>query len=154
MPETASEPPRGGRRQRARTQGNEEEGDLRADAASRHALTTLHDTLVPTTLGKIPDGRALLGGTPAASIDFNDQLKRGIGPVFLFVMAITCVLMLVAFGSIVIPATTIALNLLSVGAAYGVMVADFSSTGGALCSASTARRDRQRCCAGPIGRRS
>jgi RND superfamily putative drug exporter len=46
-------------------------------------------------------------------------------PVFLFVLTITFLLMLIAFRSLVIPATTIALNLLSVGAAYGALVAVF-----------------------------
>src|SRR6266516_725730 len=102
-----------------------------SDATSRHALTTLHDKIVPGTLGTVTGGEALVGGNLAMSIDFNNQLKHGIVPVFLFVMAITFILMLVAFGSIVIPATTIGLNLLSVGAAYGVMVAVFQHGWGA-----------------------
>ena len=108
------------------------------DATSRRALTTLHDTIVPATLGKITDGEALVGGNLAASIDFNNQLRHGIVPVFLFVMGITFVVMLVAFGSIVIPATTIGLNLLSVGAAYGVMVAVFQHGWGAALLGTTA----------------
>jgi putative drug exporter of the RND superfamily len=109
-----------------------------SDAASRHALTTLHDKIVPGTLGKITGGEALVGGNLAASIDFNNQLRHGIVPVFLFVMGITFVLMLIAFGSIVIPATTIGLNLLSVGAAYGVIVAVFQHGWGAALIGTTA----------------
>jgi uncharacterized membrane protein YdfJ with MMPL/SSD domain len=96
-----------------------------ADATSRHALGVVHDQIVPATLGRIPDARAHVGGMLAASIDFNNQLRDGIVPVFAVVMGITFLLMLVAFRSLVIPATTIMLNLLSVGAAYGVMVAVF-----------------------------
>jgi RND superfamily putative drug exporter len=108
------------------------------NATSRQALTTLHDTIVPATLGRVTGGKALVGGTLAASIDFNNQLRHGIVPVFLFVMGITFVLMLVAFSSIVIPATTIALNLLSVGAAYGAMVAVFQHGWGARLIGATA----------------
>jgi putative drug exporter of the RND superfamily len=96
-----------------------------SDATSRQALTTLHDQVVPSTVGKIPGGTALVGGDLAASLDWNHQLAVGIVPVFLFVLGITFVLMLVAFGSVVIAATTICLNLLSVGAAYGVLTAVF-----------------------------
>ena len=90
------------------------------------------------TLGRITGGEALVGGTLAASIDFNNELRHGIVPVFLFVMGITFVLMMVAFSSIVIPATTIALNLLSVGAAYGAMVAVFQHGWGARLIGTTA----------------
>jgi putative drug exporter of the RND superfamily len=95
------------------------------DATSRQALSTLHDQIVPATVGQIPGGTALVGGNLAASIDWNNHLKASIWPVFLFVLAITFVLMLVAFGSVVIAATAICLNLLSVGAAYGVLTAVF-----------------------------
>ena len=108
------------------------------DATSRHALTTLHDTLVPATLGKVTGGQALVGGNLAASIDFNNQLRHGIVPVFLFVMGITFIVMLVAFSSITIAATTIGLNLLSVAAAYGVMVAVFQHGWGAALIGTTA----------------
>lgn len=96
-----------------------------SDATSRAALRVLHDDLVPATLGRVPGARAYVGGPLASSLDFTAQLRRGIVPVFIVVMAITFVLMLVAFRSIVIPATTIVLNLLSVAASYGVMVAVF-----------------------------
>ncbi|HEX6518811.1 MAG TPA: MMPL family transporter [Streptosporangiaceae bacterium] len=95
------------------------------DAASRQALTTLHNTIVPVTVGKIPGGTALVGGDLAQRLDWNSQMARSIVPVILFVMGITFVLMLVSFGSLVIAATTMALNLLSVGAAYGALSAVF-----------------------------
>jgi uncharacterized membrane protein YdfJ with MMPL/SSD domain len=64
-------------------------------------------------------------------VDFTAQLRRDIGPVFAFVMIVTFVLMLVSFRSVAIAVTAIALNLLSVGAAYGVMVAVFQHGWGA-----------------------
>lgn len=100
-------------------------GGSGTDATSRQALTTLHDRVVPATVGKIPGGTALVSGSLARSLDWTSNLSRHIVPVFLFVLSITFVLMLVSFGSVVIAATTICLNLLSVGAAYGVLSAIF-----------------------------
>ncbi len=95
------------------------------DATSRQALTTLHDTIVPATVGKIPGGTALVGGDLASRTDWNNQMANSIVPVILFVMGITFVLMLASFGSLVIAATSMLLNLLSVGAAYGALSAVF-----------------------------
>ncbi len=80
---------------------------------------------MPATVGKIPGSTALVGGTLAASLDWNNHLRSSIVWVFLFVMGVTFLLMLFSFGSVVIAATTIGLNLLSVGAAYGVLTAVF-----------------------------
>ena len=95
------------------------------DAVSRQALATLHDTIVPATVGKIPGGTALVGGDLAQRLDWNSQMASSIVPVILFVMGITFVLMLISFGSLVIAATSMALNVLSVGAAYGALSAVF-----------------------------
>ncbi|MCX4797880.1 MMPL family transporter [Streptomyces sp. NBC_01242] len=70
-------------------------------------------------------------GETAGSVDFSDQLKRGIVPVFAFITAVTFLLMLFCFRSYVIAVTSILLNLLSVAAAYGVMVAVFQHGWGA-----------------------
>ncbi|HEU5026281.1 MAG TPA: MMPL family transporter [Spirillospora sp.] len=94
-----------------------------SDATSKHALETLRGTIVPQTVGRVAD--APVSGQLAWSTDYNAQLKHAIVPVFLFVMSVTFLLMLVFFRSVVIALTAIALNLLSVGAAYGVMVAVF-----------------------------
>ncbi|MFD0021491.1 MMPL family transporter [Streptomyces sp. NPDC058382] len=75
--------------------------------------------------------RAYVTGEVAGSVDFNDQLKHGIAPVFLFVTAVTFLLMLFCFRSYVIAVTAILLNLLSVAAAYGVMTAVFQHGWGA-----------------------
>jgi RND superfamily putative drug exporter len=101
------------------------------DAKSVHALKTLRETLVPDTLGRVDGVEAVVGGDLAFGNDFNDQLRSSILPVFLFVLGITFLLMLISFRSVVIAATSIGLNLLSVGAAYGVMVAMFQHGWGA-----------------------
>ncbi|GAA2149632.1 MMPL family transporter [Actinomadura napierensis] len=94
-----------------------------SDAASKHALKTLREKIVPQTVGRVTD--APVSGQLAWSTDYNAQLRHAIAPVFLFVMGVTFLLMLVFFRSILIALTAIVLNLLSVGAAYGVMVAVF-----------------------------
>jgi uncharacterized membrane protein YdfJ with MMPL/SSD domain len=95
------------------------------DAKSVHAMKTLRETLVPDTLGRVHGAEAVVGGDLAFGTDFNDQLRSSILPVFLFVLGITFLLMLISFRSLTIAATAIGLNLLSVGAAYGVMVGMF-----------------------------
>jgi uncharacterized membrane protein YdfJ with MMPL/SSD domain len=99
------------------------------DAASRHALKTLRERIVPATVGGV--ATAYVTGQLADSIDFNDQLHSDIAPIFLFVMVVTFILMLVSFRSVAVAVTAILLNLLSVGAAYGVMVAVFQHGWGA-----------------------
>ncbi len=99
------------------------------DATSQHALTTLRKQLVPNAFGTVAEAR--VGGDLASSDDWNTQLRRSIVPVFVFVLGITFLLMLISFRSVPIAATAIVLNLLSVGAAYGVMVAVFQHGWGA-----------------------
>jgi uncharacterized membrane protein YdfJ with MMPL/SSD domain len=111
------------------------------DARSEHALELLRMHVVPGTLGTVPGVEAHVGGLTADSKDFNDQLKRRAPLVFAFVLGLAFVLLLAAFRSVVVAAKAIVLNLLSVGAAYGLLVAvfqwgwgesllDFESTGG------------------------
>ncbi|MET9504135.1 MMPL family transporter [Streptomyces sp. NPDC006259] len=102
-----------------------------SDATSKKALTTLRETLVPDTVGKVAGSTALVRGDLAFSVDYNDQLKKSIVPVFAFVLGVTFLLMLFSFRSPVIALTSILLNLLSVGAAYGVMTAVFQHGWGA-----------------------
>lgn len=100
------------------------------DATSRHALATLRQRLVPAAFGG-GVAEAHVTGSLAWSLDWNAQLRGSIVPVFVFVLGVTFLLMLVSFRSVPIAATAIALNLLSVGAAYGVMVAMFQHGWGA-----------------------
>ncbi|HEU5428085.1 MAG TPA: MMPL family transporter [Actinocrinis sp.] len=101
------------------------------DATSLHALDILRNQVVPQTLDKLPGAQVAVGGQLAFGVDFNAQLHHSIVPVFAFVLAITFLLMLFAFRSPVIALTAILLNLLSVGAAYGVMTAIFQHGWGA-----------------------
>jgi uncharacterized membrane protein YdfJ with MMPL/SSD domain len=95
------------------------------DAASNRALDTLRGQVVPATLGKVPGVTARTTGWTAGSRDFNDAMKAHAPLVFAFVLGLAFMLLLLTFRSIVIPLKALALNLLSVGAAYGVLVLVF-----------------------------
>jgi putative drug exporter of the RND superfamily len=95
------------------------------DSASKHAVHTVRDDLVPATVGQLPDADTGVGGMTALSIDFEQQFRERTPLVFAFVFALTFVLMLLAFRSIVIAAKAIVLNALSVAAAFGVLVLVF-----------------------------
>jgi RND superfamily putative drug exporter len=92
------------------------------DAASNRALHTLRDRVVPTTIGRVPGTSTFVGGLTAANADWNHALHRAIPIVFSFVLVLAFGLLLVSFRSVVIAAKAIVLNLMSVGAAYGVLV--------------------------------
>jgi RND superfamily putative drug exporter len=93
------------------------------NAASVHALRTLRSSLVPKSVGAV--ATAYVTGPTAKSVDFNHQLSSRAPYVFAFVLGLAFLLLLWNFRSLVIPTTAIALNLLSVSAAYGVLVSVF-----------------------------
>ena len=93
----------------------------RSDAALRR----LRQTLIPSTLGRVPGVRAFVAGQTAASYDFNQTMKRHLPLVMGFVLGLAFVLLLVSFRSLVIPLKTIVLNLLSVAASYGLVTLIF-----------------------------
>jgi uncharacterized membrane protein YdfJ with MMPL/SSD domain len=101
------------------------------DGASTKALHTLRKTVVPATVGAVDGVDSAVGGSTAASVDFGKQLHDGVVPVFGFVLALAFVLMLLSFRSLTIAATTVVLNLLSVGAAYGILSMVFQHGWGA-----------------------
>ena len=100
-------------------------GGKGTDAISNRALETLRNTVIPATIGRVPGVTVNVSGWTAQSKDFNDSMKAHAPYVFLFVLGLAFVLLLVTFRSIVIPIKAIILNLLSVGAAYGVLVLVF-----------------------------
>lgn len=95
------------------------------DATSLRALTTLRDTVIPATLGKVPGVTVAVTGLTAGTADFNALMAQRSGWVYGLVLLLAFVLLLISFRSLVIPVTAVLLNLLSVGAAYGVVVALF-----------------------------
>ena len=95
------------------------------DAASNASLHALRDEIVPQTVGALPGAEAGVTGLTAEWSDQADELKSNLPPVAAFVLLLAFVLMLVAFRSLVVAVKAILLNLLSVGAAYGVLVLVF-----------------------------
>ncbi|HET7759949.1 MAG TPA: alpha/beta fold hydrolase [Gaiellaceae bacterium] len=95
------------------------------DAASSGAFRTLRGTIVPETVGALPGAEAGVTGRTAGWQDAAAELKSNLAPVIGFVLLFAFALMLVAFRSIVVAAKAIVLNLLSVAAAYGVLVLVF-----------------------------
>ncbi|WP_051967573.1 MMPL family transporter [Kitasatospora mediocidica] len=101
------------------------------DAASTAALQTLRTDVVANTLLKVPGTEAPVTGDTAGSHDFNQQMTGSMLPVFGFVVAFAFLLMLASFRSLGIAVTAVVLNLLSVGAAYGVLTLVFQHGVGA-----------------------
>lgn len=99
-------------------------GDF-TDARANDALDALRDDIVPATVGTLPDTEVAVTGATAQSRDFNDQLQSNAPVVFGFVLLLAFGLMLVSFRSVVIAVKAVILNLLSVGAAYGILVLVF-----------------------------
>lgn len=95
------------------------------DARSVQALKTLRNDVIPKTVGALPGVTVDVSGTTAMSEDFTSTLQARLPLVIGFVLLLAFVFLLVAFRSVVIAATSIVLNLLSVAAAYGVLVLVF-----------------------------
>jgi RND superfamily putative drug exporter len=98
------------------------------NGASLAALSALRNTVLPKTLGRVPGMSYAVTGETAGTHDFNEQMKARMPWVFAFVLGLAFLLLLATFRSVVIPLTAIALNLLSVGAAYGLLVLIFQGT--------------------------
>jgi uncharacterized membrane protein YdfJ with MMPL/SSD domain len=100
------------------------EGDG-TDAPSNQALAALREEIIPPTLGSLADAEVAVTGITAQAKDFDEQMATAAPLVFGFVLLFAFLLMLVSFRSIVIPAKAVLLNLLSVAAAYGILVLVF-----------------------------
>ena len=98
-------------------------GGTNEDEVER-SVRHLRDDIVPAAFGDAK-ARVYVGGAAAGSIDFTDQMVDRAPYVFGFVLGLSFLLLLVMFRSVIIPIKAIGLNLLSVGAAYGVLVMVF-----------------------------
>ena len=95
------------------------------DAESQAALATLREDVVPQTIGKVDGVEYAVGGTTALDKDWETSIKTSAPLVFGFVLIFAFLILLASFRSIVVAIKAILLNLLSVGAAYGILVATF-----------------------------
>jgi putative drug exporter of the RND superfamily len=94
------------------------------------AIDRLRDDYVPQAFGDA-ENRVLVGGGPAENRDYFALIGDWLPIVIAFVLALSFLLLTLAFRSIVVPLTAIVVNLLSVGAAYGLLVLVFQEGAGA-----------------------
>ncbi|PKB72746.1 MAG: hypothetical protein BZY75_05400, partial [SAR202 cluster bacterium Io17-Chloro-G7] len=100
---------------------------LKGDSLSEdtiEAIRTLRDEILPQAFAGVP-AAVVVGGVTADAIDFIDTAESYQPLVIGFVLGLSFLLLMLVFRSIVIPAKAIILNLLSVGAAYGLLVLVF-----------------------------
>jgi RND superfamily putative drug exporter len=95
------------------------------NTTSVQALTVLRDHALPATLGKVSGISYAVTGITAGTHDFSAALHSAVPVVFVFVLGLAFLLLLVTFRSVAIPLMSIGLNLLSVGAAYGLLTLIF-----------------------------
>jgi putative drug exporter of the RND superfamily len=101
--------------------------ELGGDRTGKRALDAvrhLRAVQIPTAF-RDTDARVVVGGDTADNVDFIDAMNAWLPLVFVFVLGLSFVLLTIVFRSIVVAATSIALNLLSVGAAYGLVILVF-----------------------------
>ncbi len=101
------------------------------DLRNRDIVHEVRETIVPDVFGGMDGVEALVTGRAAFTSDVVDFYSDGMPQVIGFVLALSFVLLLVAFRSIVIPIKAILLNLLSTGAAFGLLVLVFQDGHGA-----------------------
>jgi uncharacterized membrane protein YdfJ with MMPL/SSD domain len=88
------------------------------------AVRELRSEAVPHAFAGV-NAEVYVGGATAEELDYHDTVNFWLPLVLLFVLGLTFLLLTLAFRSIVVPATAIGMNLLSVGAAYGLLVLVF-----------------------------
>jgi uncharacterized membrane protein YdfJ with MMPL/SSD domain len=88
------------------------------------AVRELRAVAVPSAFSRV-DAEVYVGGDTAEELDYHDTVNFWLPLVLVFVLGLSFLLLTLAFRSIVVPATAIGMNLLSVGAAYGLLVLVF-----------------------------
>ncbi len=99
-------------------------GDPNNDAAFQ-GVRDLRSTLVPRAFGDVNGVQVLVGGNPGRFTDFLDVIDKYQPLVLVVVLLLSFILLTVVFRTVVVPLTAIAMNLLSVGAAYGALTLVF-----------------------------
>jgi uncharacterized membrane protein YdfJ with MMPL/SSD domain len=90
-----------------------------------HKVQTIRHELEPAVASAIPGAQADLTGDYAGNLDFTSRLSHVTPLVIAFVLALAFILLIATFGSVRLALSVIGLNLMSVGAAFGVLVAVF-----------------------------
>ena len=94
------------------------------DDATRDTLARLRNDVVPRVLGASP-ARAHIGGQTASVADVSDRVTDRLPLFIAAVIVLSFLLLVVIFRSIVVPLKAALMNLLSIGASYGVLVMVF-----------------------------
>jgi RND superfamily putative drug exporter len=98
---------------------------VRVAAIARHPGETPQvEALVGRLRATLPNG-ALVGGSPADNKDFLHEVSSSMGLIVLFVLGLSYLVLLLLLRSVILPLKAVLMNLLSVGASYGVLVAVF-----------------------------
>ena len=114
------------------------------DAATTDLVETLRNDVLPAAVaGTTLDVKVT--GTTAANVDFTDFLARRTFVFFAAVLALSFLLLMVVFRSLLVPLKAVVMNVLSIAAAYGVLVASSNGAGAPTSSASTAGRSSRWC---------
>lgn len=104
-------------------------GDSQGESA-QDAIRRLRESYIPAAFANA-NTTVLVGGQTAGVVDYVDTMNQYLPIVIGFVLALSFILLLMVFRSIVLPAKAIVMNLLSVGAAYGLIVLVFQEGVGA-----------------------
>jgi putative drug exporter of the RND superfamily len=95
-----------------------------AEQATANLVSKLRSSVIPDA-EKGTNMRAYVGGSTASNVDLASEISSKLLLQILVVIALSFLLLMLAFRSVVIPAQAAVMNLLSIGAAYGVLVAVF-----------------------------
>src|SRR5215469_14111759 len=95
-----------------------------AEQATANLVSTLRSSVIPAA-EKGTNMRAYVGGSTASNVDLASDISSKLLLQIVVVIALSFLLLMLAFRSVVIPAQAAVMNLLSIGAAYGVLVAIF-----------------------------
>ncbi|WP_331725781.1 MMPL family transporter (plasmid) [Streptomyces xanthophaeus] len=102
------------------------------DKATADTIARLRTAVLPTAIGHGP-ARAHVGGATASLSDVGQRTSQRLPVLVAAVLAMSFLLLMLVFRSVLVPLKAVLLNLLSIGAAYGIMVAVFQwGWGGAL----------------------
>ncbi|HWS46772.1 MAG TPA: MMPL family transporter [Acidimicrobiia bacterium] len=96
------------------------------DASTTQLVHRLRDAVIPaTTRGSALDVH--VGGQTAIGVDLADTLGQRMPYMFVAILLLSFVLLMLVFRSLLVPLKAVIMNLLSIGAAYGVIVAIFQN---------------------------
>lgn len=99
--------------------------------ASVDLVHWIRDTAVPDTVGERDGTSAFVGGLSAQTVDISEEVSRATPLVLALVLGLSFILLLLAFRSLLLPLSAIVMNLVSVGAAFGLLTLVFQEGHGA-----------------------